>query len=73
MSNTCPPLGTGSVDMSALSESLAKKGTDPVKAVEDATTRLRKVKEAPVKPKAVKPADATPAPAASAPDSDGGK
>lgn len=36
---TCPPLGPGSVDLSALSAALAKKGVDPIKAVEAATTR----------------------------------
>lgn len=35
---TCPPLGTGSIDMNALDAALKKKGCDPVKALADATT-----------------------------------
>lgn len=63
---TCPPLGTGSVDMSALHEAakkLEKTGGDLTKAVEAATTRV----EAPVEPTApTAPADPAPAPSGEA-------
>jgi hypothetical protein len=53
--NNLPPLGPGSVNLSELSAALAKKGADPVKAIEAATTpsaRPAKAEEAPAAPPA---------------------